>query len=149
MFHNVNILSVCVYKYSVYLLTNVHTGNKTPSLVLSSPPFTLFKPLILHSFFNFSISIITICSLLIINAQNVAIEVDIPLSLSLLLYSTKTFPVSWAWKSVLTSIVSPFNNKIFAVDSSIKRGEYGELLLFDNYKFYRATITGDLIPISK
>lgn len=46
-------------------------------------------------------------------------------------------------------IVELFNNKIFAVDSSIKRGEYGELLLFDNYKFYRATITGDLIPISK
>ena len=48
--------------------------------MFSSPPFTLFNPLILHIFFNFLLSIITICSLLITNAQNIAVEVDIPLS---------------------------------------------------------------------
>lgn len=39
-------------------------------------------------------------------------------------------------------IVSLYNNKIFGVDSSIKLGKYGELLLIKNNKYYRLTLEG-------
>ena len=41
-----------------------------------------------------------------------------------------------------TKIESLFNNKVFAVDSSIKLGKYGEILFIENGKYYRGTMTG-------
>ena len=38
------------------------------------------------------------------------------------------------------SIVSLFNNKIFGVDSSIKNGKYGEVLIYQDGDFYRGPI---------
>jgi predicted MPP superfamily phosphohydrolase len=46
-----------------------------------------------------------------------------------------------------TKIESLFKDKIFAVDSSIKLGEYGEILLIENGKFYRGTIEGEKIEL--
>ena len=42
-------------------------------------------------------------------------------------------------------IVSLFNNKIFGVDSGIKYGLDGEILIIKNKKFYRGTLNGKLI----
>lgn len=39
-------------------------------------------------------------------------------------------------------ILPLYSNKIIAVDSSIKYGEYGELLLIDNGSYYRCTMDG-------
>ncbi|GAA4802215.1 metallophosphoesterase [Litoribaculum gwangyangense] len=39
-------------------------------------------------------------------------------------------------------VVSLFDNKIFGVDSSIKKGKYGELLFVKNDKYYRKTLKG-------
>jgi hypothetical protein len=38
------------------------------------------------------------------------------------------------------SIVSLFRNKIFGIDSSIKNGKYGEVLIYDKGDFFRGTI---------
>lgn len=38
------------------------------------------------------------------------------------------------------SIVSLFKNRIFGVDSSIKNGKYGEVLIYENGNFYRGPI---------
>ncbi len=38
------------------------------------------------------------------------------------------------------SIVSLFRNKIFGIDSSIKNGKYGEILIYDKGDFFRGTI---------
>ena len=46
-------------------------------------------------------------------------------------------------------VVQLFNNKIFGVDSSIKRGKSGELLLIKKNKFFRGAFNGDLIPLIK
>ncbi|MDE1206853.1 metallophosphoesterase [Tenacibaculum larymnensis] len=42
-------------------------------------------------------------------------------------------------------VVSLFNNKVFGVDSSIKKGEYGELLFIKNGKYFRKTLKGNKI----
>ena len=42
-------------------------------------------------------------------------------------------------------VVSRFGNKIFGVDSSIKKGKYGEILLIDKKKYYRGTLKGKKI----
>ena len=39
-----------------------------------------------------------------------------------------------------TSIVSLFRNRIFGVDSSIKNGKYGEVLIYDKGDFFRGTV---------
>lgn len=39
-------------------------------------------------------------------------------------------------------VVSLYNNKIFGVDSSIKKGKYGEILFIKNNKFFRGTLKG-------
>jgi len=44
-------------------------------------------------------------------------------------------------------VVQLYNNKIIGVDSSIKKGEYGELLVIKNKKFFRATLYGKLIEL--
>ena len=46
-------------------------------------------------------------------------------------------------------VVQLFDNKIFGVDSSIKRGKSGELLIINNNKFFRGTFYGDLIPLEE
>ncbi len=42
-------------------------------------------------------------------------------------------------------VVPLFNNKIFGVDSSIKKGKYGEVLFIKNKKFSRGTLDGKKI----
>ena len=44
-------------------------------------------------------------------------------------------------------IVQLYNNKIIGVDSSIKKGEYGELVLIKNKQFFRAKLNGELIEL--
>ena len=44
-------------------------------------------------------------------------------------------------------VVHLFNNKIFGVDSGIKRGEYGEVLIIKNNRFFRGTLSGELIEL--
>lgn len=46
-------------------------------------------------------------------------------------------------------IESLFNNKILAVDTSIKNGISGELLFIENGEFYRGTIDGQKVEIKK
>ncbi|SDS30634.1 Calcineurin-like phosphoesterase [Formosa sp. Hel1_31_208] len=45
-------------------------------------------------------------------------------------------------------IISAYDNKIFGVDSSIKKGRYGELLFIENGKHYRATKDGTKIEFN-
>lgn len=45
------------------------------------------------------------------------------------------------------SIVSLFGGKILGIDASIKKGEYGELLIYENGKFYRGTLDAGKIEI--
>lgn len=45
------------------------------------------------------------------------------------------------------SIVSLFGGKILGIDASIKKGEYGELLIYENDKFYRGTLDAGKIEI--
>ena len=40
-------------------------------------------------------------------------------------------------------IVQLYNNKIFGVDSSIKNGKYGEILIIRDKQFFRATLNGN------
>ena len=44
-------------------------------------------------------------------------------------------------------VVQLYNNKIIGVDSSIKKGEYGELLVIKNKRFFRGTLNGNLIEL--
>ena len=44
-------------------------------------------------------------------------------------------------------IVQLYNNKIFGVDSSIKKGEYGEILFIENNQFFRGTLSGNKIQL--
>ena len=44
-------------------------------------------------------------------------------------------------------VVQLYDNKIIGVDSSIKKGEYGELLIIKNNRFFRATLNGKLIEL--
>lgn len=48
----------------------------------------------------------------------------------------------------MQSIVSLFNNRIFMIDSSIKFGKTGEILLWENDTFARGTLTGETISIT-
>lgn len=43
------------------------------------------------------------------------------------------------------TVVELYDGKVYGVDSSIKSGEYGELLLIENNKYYRGTKDGKLI----
>ncbi len=42
-------------------------------------------------------------------------------------------------------VVSLYENKIFGVDSSIKKGKYGEILFIENNKYFRGTLEGKKI----
>jgi len=44
-------------------------------------------------------------------------------------------------------VVQLYNNKIFGVDSSIKKGKYGEVLIIKNKRFFRGTLNGKLIEL--
>ena len=44
-------------------------------------------------------------------------------------------------------IIQLYNNKIIGVDSSIKKGKYGELVLIKNKQFFRAKLNGELIEL--
>ncbi len=46
-----------------------------------------------------------------------------------------------------TKIESLFKGKILAVDSSIKNGKYGELLLIEDGSYYRGTMSGEKIKL--
>ena len=41
-------------------------------------------------------------------------------------------------------VVQLYNNKIFGVDSSIKMGKYGELLIIANNEYYRGVLSGEI-----
>jgi len=43
-------------------------------------------------------------------------------------------------------VVSLYNNKIFGVDSSIKKGSDGELLIIENNKYSRGLKNGERKP---
>jgi hypothetical protein len=45
------------------------------------------------------------------------------------------------------SIVSLFDGKILGIDASIKKGKYGELLIYENGKFYRGTLDSGKIKL--
>lgn len=47
----------------------------------------------------------------------------------------------------MPNIISLFHNKIFDIDSGIQYGDYGEVLIYNNGRFYRGTISGSLIEI--
>lgn len=49
--------------------------------------------------------------------------------------------------SSMQSIVSLFDNRIFMIDSSIKFGKTGEILLWEDSKFSRGTLLGETISI--
>ena len=44
-------------------------------------------------------------------------------------------------------IETRFGGKVIAIDSSIKRGKYGEILFVDNGKMWRGTLSGDKLPL--
>lgn len=45
-------------------------------------------------------------------------------------------------------VIQLYKNKIIGVDSSIKKGNYGELLIIKNDRFFRATLNGKLIELN-
>lgn len=47
----------------------------------------------------------------------------------------------------MPTIETRFNGKVIAIDSSIKRGEKGELLLWENDKFSRGMLSGEQKPL--
>ncbi len=47
----------------------------------------------------------------------------------------------------MPNIVSYYNSKIIGIDSSIKNGDSGEILIFKNNEFYRGTSNGALIKL--
>ena len=49
--------------------------------------------------------------------------------------------------STQEKVLQLFNNKIFCVDSGLKYGKYGEILIIENKEFYRATLSGELIEL--
>ena len=49
--------------------------------------------------------------------------------------------------STQEKVLQLFNNKIFCVDSGLKYGKYGEILIIENKRFYRATLNGELIEL--
>ncbi|AXT53272.1 metallophosphoesterase [Aquimarina sp. BL5] len=44
-------------------------------------------------------------------------------------------------------VLSHFDGLIYSVDSNLKKGEYGEILIWENNKFYRGTLDGKRIEI--
>jgi len=48
----------------------------------------------------------------------------------------------------MPNVVSLFNGKIFGIDSSIKYGDYGELLIYKKGKYYRGSLNGSLIDLN-
>ena len=49
--------------------------------------------------------------------------------------------------STQEKVVQLFNNKIFVVDSGLKYGKYGEVLIIKNKRFFRGTLNGELIEL--
>ena len=49
--------------------------------------------------------------------------------------------------STQEKVVHLFNNKIFGVDSGLKYGKYGEVLIIKNKRFFRGTLNGKLIEL--
>jgi len=47
----------------------------------------------------------------------------------------------------LPNIVSHFNGKVLGIDSSIKNGDYGEVLIYKNQELYRGTLRGGIIKL--
>ena len=47
----------------------------------------------------------------------------------------------------MPNIVSLFNGKIYGIDSNIKWGDYGELLIYNQGEYYRGTITGTILKM--
>lgn len=45
------------------------------------------------------------------------------------------------------NVVDLYDKRIFGVDSSMKLGEYGEFLLFENNKFYRVKLDGEKVEL--
>ena len=54
---------------------------------------------------------------------------------------------STLYSSSNEEVVQLYNNKIFGVDSSIKKGKYGEVLIIKNKRFFRGTLNGKLIEL--
>ncbi len=50
--------------------------------------------------------------------------------------------------TTLSSIGSLYHGKIYGIDSNMKNGNYGELLIYKNGKYYRATLSGSLIELN-
>ncbi|WNC70613.1 metallophosphoesterase [Thalassotalea psychrophila] len=48
-----------------------------------------------------------------------------------------------------THIKSRYNGKVIAIDSSIKNGKYGEILLIEKNKMVRGTLEGNKLPIEE
>jgi len=44
-------------------------------------------------------------------------------------------------------VIQLYNNKIFGVDSGLKYGKYGEVLIIKNKRFFRGTLNGELIEL--
>ena len=47
-----------------------------------------------------------------------------------------------------SKVLQFYNSKIIGVDSSIKNGKYGELLIIDNNQFFRGTLKGELLKLN-
>jgi len=47
-----------------------------------------------------------------------------------------------------TRVLQFYNSKIIGVDSSIKKGEYGEILIIDNNQFFRGNLSGKLLKLN-
>ena len=48
----------------------------------------------------------------------------------------------------MQAVTAYFNNKVIAVDTSIKKGKQGELLFIDGQKLIRATFQGEQVPLN-
>lgn len=48
----------------------------------------------------------------------------------------------------IKEVQTHYDGGLFSVDSSMKRGEYGELLIWENNTFYRGTLSGEKIQLS-
>jgi hypothetical protein len=64
-------------------------------------------------------------------------------------YITKYFDVNHVivGHTSFSHIISIYNNKILGIDSNIKLGNYGEVLIVKNNLFYRGTNNGAIIPL--
>ena len=47
----------------------------------------------------------------------------------------------------LKTITPLFNGKVYGIDSSIKLGKYGEVLIYENGEFFRGTLNGEMIKL--